>query len=204
MPPALIVWDFDGVLNAPGPNWAEGMRDALGVDGRALAAHLKGSGRLRDVMRGRCDLRALVGDWLNRQGAEVTAEAVLGWWFRAEDRPDAQVLGWLRTHPARHVIGTNNEPHRAASIDKGFGIGAGIGARAGAKVEAVFASGRMGVAKPDPGFFAEIERWAGLPPEAILLVDDAPGNVAAAKARGWRGFLFNAATRASLPRVLFP
>ena len=197
--PELIVWDFDGVLNAnirataTGGRmlWAERMQEDLGLDPASLAAHLSRSGLMRDVMRGRHDIHDLLTDWLRAQDAPLDADALLAYWFDRNALPDAQVLGWLKAHPARHVIGTNNEARRASYIEHQMGFGQ--------HVEHIFASGRMGVAKPDPGFFATVERWARLTPPQILLIDDAPANIAAARARGWQAFLFNDDTRASLP-----
>ncbi|MFZ5964819.1 HAD family hydrolase [Thalassococcus sp. BH17M4-6] len=198
MTPALIVWDFDGVLNANVVQgrfvWADRLQADLGIDPKAFSSALFGSGVARRVMRGQIDLRKFVADWLAAQGHDLSAEAFLDYWFTRDVHPDAQVLGWLTAHPARHVIGTNNERHRAAFIEGPMGFGA--------RVDHIFASGRMGVAKPDPGFFAQIERWAGLPPRDILLIDDTAANIAACTARGWRGFHFTDQTRADLPRVL--
>ncbi|GAA4217740.1 putative hydrolase of the HAD superfamily [Sagittula marina] len=196
--PQLIVWDFDGVLNANMRgghlSWAATLKADLGLDTASLSAHLNASGRLRDIMRGRRDLNDTVAAWLATQGGSVTAEDLLSYWFQKAALPDAEVLGWLQRHPARHVIGTNNETRRSAYIETQMGYAA--------LVEHVFSSGRMGVAKPDPGFFARIERWAALPPSQILLVDDAPENIAAARKRGWQAFLFSPDTRANLPERL--
>ncbi|MEL6242022.1 MAG: HAD family hydrolase [Pseudomonadota bacterium] len=55
----------------------------------------------------------------------------------------------LNRSNARHVIGTNNERRRAAYIEDQMSFGS--------LVEQVFASGRIGHAKPDPEFFGHIE-----------------------------------------------
>lgn len=195
---ALIVWDFDGVLNANmrggRPVWTDMLQATLGLDPKALSAHLFRSNRMRDILRGRLDIRAALADWLATQDTPHDADALLDHWFHADARPDAQVLGWLQATPARHVIGTNNEPRRAAFIESAMGYSQ--------HVERLFASGSMGVAKPDPGFFAQIERWAGLVPSQILLIDDAAANIAAARARGWQTFHFTEQTRNALPSRL--
>jgi len=196
--PLLVVWDFDGVLNAnhtPGPlAWAERITADLGLDKAAFARFFSDPVLVREVLRGRWDLHDAVTDWLKQQGSEVAAETVLNYWFEKDARPDPEVIGWLEAHPARKVIGTNNETHRARYIEDALGFGD--------RVEKMFSSGRMGVAKPDQGFFAEIERWSGLAPPQILLVDDLPANIAAATKRGWQGFHFTPHTRATLPERL--
>ncbi len=54
-----------------------------------------------------------------------------------------------------------------------------------------YISGHMGVTKPDPRIYARVEADCGLAPGAILFADDRADNIAAARARGWRGHLFD-------------
>ena len=198
MTPALVVWDFDGVLNANMTEgrfvWSDAMKGDLDLDPRAFEAHLFRSGTMGAIIRGQHDLLEVVADWLASQNSGVSAEALLAYWFERDARLDAQVLGWLQAFNGRSVIGTNNEARRADYIEQAMGLGA--------MVDRIFASGRLGLAKPDQGFFAEIERWAGLAGPQILLVDDSLRNVQAAQKRGWAGFHFTEKTRATLPALL--
>ncbi|MCC1494424.1 HAD family hydrolase [Cognatishimia sp. F0-27] len=196
--PALVVWDFDGVLNANTRDgrfvWADRLKEDLGIDPDAFARDLFGSGIARQIMRGQRDLAEYVQAWLVRNGHDRDAGEVLRYWFEKDRHLDPQMLDWAVRHAGRRVIGTNNEAHRARFIEEEMGLAE--------RFEAVFASGRMGVAKPDPGFFAQIERWSALPPQRILLIDDTAGNIAACTARGWQGFHLTAATRDRLPERL--
>lgn len=186
MQPALIVWDFDGVLNANMRGgrtfWADDMKADLGIDPKVFRKDMFSTEDFKAILRGQRDLLAHVSDYLARRGHALTGTEFLRYWFEKDAHPDAAMLAMLEAHPARHVIGTNNEHHRSAYIEGEMGYGA--------KVEKLFSSGRMGAAKPDAGFFAQIERWAKLPPSQILLIDDVAANIAAAKARGWMGFHF--------------
>lgn len=196
--PKLIVWDFDGVLNANIRDgrvfWADTMTADLGVSADAFKAHFFKSGLFKRIVRGELDLRDALQQWLEGVDTDVTADAFLHYWLSHDAHPDEEVLGWIHAHPARHVIGTNNEPHRAAYISDDMGFGD--------VVEHVFASGRMGVAKPDAAFFRQIEDWAKLAPADILLVDDTLSNIEACQTFGWRGFHFTPQTRAALPAHL--
>lgn len=198
MRPELIVWDFDGVLNRNVVDgrfvWADNLEADLGLDQQSLQDFIFRSGRIRDVIRGAEDLRDVVAEWLTSEGAGITPDEMLDYWFAKDALPDAEVLGWMSQLPARHVIGTNNEDRRATYIEGPMGFAG--------RVEKVFASGRLGMAKPDAGFFAVIEDWAHVAPDRILLVDDNKPNVEAAQARGWAGFYFTDATRADLPALL--
>ena len=109
------------------------------------------------------------------------AAQVLDYWLTKDANADEQVLGWLTACPIPGVIATNNERHRADSIWHKMGFSQ--------RLQRIFASGPMGVRKPDPGFFAQIEDWSGLAPADILLIDDAEKNITAAAARGSRAGL---------------
>lgn len=192
----LIVWDFDGVLNRNVVKgrfvWADNLQADLGIDQAALSAFVFGSGRMRGIVRGEEDLRDVVAEFLD--GHEVSPDDLLAYWFQKDALPDQDVIGWLKAHPARHVIGTNNEARRAAYIENEMGFSD--------LVERVFASGRLGIGKPDAAFFRHIEAWAGVIPDRILLVDDHAPNIEAVQALGWQGFHFTDETREALPQTL--
>ena len=194
----LVVWDFDGVLNRNIRQgyfvWLDRLQAELGLDPKAFNQHVFAPDRIRDVVRGQRDLLKVVADWLTGQGAVVGAEAFLDYWFTCDARPDPEVGALLDACTGRKVIGTNNEARRAAYIEGAMGFGA--------RVERVFASGRMGVAKPEDGFFEAIEEWAGVAPGRILLIDDSAANIAAAHRRGWNGFHFTDETRHRLGGLL--
>jgi len=198
MTPDLVVWDFDGVLNAEPPGepfgWVADMDRTLGLSSDAFRAFLNQPGQAAKVLRGQVSLEAQLDVWLRDQPVDLSAKDLLAHWLKAEARPDPEVIGWLDQSPLRAVIGTNNPAPRADYIMDVMGFAE--------KVETIFASGPLGAAKPDPGFFATIERWADAPPARLLLIDDNRANVAAASARGWQTFLFDARSRAGLPARL--
>ena len=200
MAPELIVWDFDGVLNRNVMDgrfvWADKLDVDHGLSRDSLQQFIFHSGRIAKIMRGQEDLRDVVAEWLDRENAGIGSDELLAYWFAKDSLTDNAVLQSLLTHPARQVIGTNNEARRAAYIETDMGFGQ--------VVEAVFASGRMGVAKPDPAFFESITDWAGVSPAATLLVDDSEKNVIAAHELGWQTFHFTDETRPNLHTVLYP
>ncbi len=198
MPPELIVWDFDGVLNRNIVDgrfiWADNLEADLGLSLESLQDYIFKSGRIRSVIRGEEELVDVSAEWLATQNTDITPEAFMAYWFAKDARPDAEVIAHLKTHPARHVIGTNNPASRAAYIETEMGFST--------LVEHVFASGRLKLAKPDPAYFQTITHWSGVAPENTLLVDDNAPNCEAASALGWRVFHFTDATRADLPQAL--
>ncbi|WP_224814126.1 HAD family hydrolase [Hasllibacter sp. MH4015] len=196
--PDLIVWDFDGVLNRNLVDgrfvWADDLEADLGLSRSSLDAYIFRSGRIRTVIVGEERLVDVAAEWLATQDTDISADAFLSYWFAKDAHPDAEVVRYLRSHPARHVIGTNNPACRARFIEADMGFAS--------LVEHVFASGRMGVAKPDAAYFKSITDWSGVPAARTLLVDDSALNCEAARALGWQAFHFTDATRHLLPQVL--
>lgn len=145
------------------------------------------------MLTGRYDLLDLLEDWRADHGVTLPARDVLNWWLARDCVLDAQVIAWASACALPGVIATNNDHHRAGFIWQTLGAH---------RFQHIFASGPMGVKKPDPGFYAAIEDWSGLAPHDILLVDDAEKNILAAAARGWKVFHFTEGTRAGLPELL--
>lgn len=53
-----------------------------------------------------------------------------------------------------------------------------------------YISGRLGVTKPSPAIYAQLEKDSGIAPGALLFTDDRADNIAVARARGWQTHLF--------------
>ncbi|SIS83787.1 putative hydrolase of the HAD superfamily [Roseivivax lentus] len=182
----LVAWDFDGVLNdgfREGRSiWTDDFERDIGHPISSFREHFFGD-RFEAVVTGREDLREAVADWTDRVGYPHGPDAVIRYWFEKDTHPVPAMLDRLRRlngRGIRQVIATNNEAHRARYIEDEMGYGA--------RVEHVFASGRMGVRKPDPDFFHQIVAETGVAPEHILLVDDLEENIEAARAAGWQGY----------------
>lgn len=194
----LIAWDFDGVLNKGFQGgfflWQETFEADLGVSAAVFADFMFGSGAFNAVLTGQRDLKDLLAAWKAAHAVPHDVEVVLDYWLSKDARPDDEVLRWLAACPVPGVIATNNEAHRARYMWEVMGFRH--------RMQHIFASGPLGVKKPDPRFFAAIEDWSGHAPEDILLIDDAEKNIAAAADRGWKTFHFTDATRAGLPQVL--
>lgn len=194
----LIAWDFDGVLNKGHQGgfdaWQAEFEADLGVSAAMFTDFVFSDGKFNAVLNGERDLLDLLKDYTTTHAVPHAPEAVLDYWLTKDAVVDPQVLGWLTACPIQGVIATNNEQRRADYMWEVMGFKA--------HMAKIFASGPLGVKKPDGRFFAAIEEWSGLPPADILLIDDAQKNIHAASARGWQTFHFNDETRHNLPAVL--
>lgn len=183
-----VVFDFDGVLNrnydSAGFFWSRDLARDHGVDVDAFAAAMF-SGSFADVLTGKADLKARLEQVLTALGCATPADAFLDYWFSKDLTPCDGALGVvrdLRAKGLRCVIGTNNERHRAGFLWENL---------LKHHVDNMYAAGPMGVAKPDPAFFAMIQDDLGCTdPARLLLVDDIPANVAAARAAGWQAIQY--------------
>ena len=178
-----IAWDFDGVLNRNVINgrfvWQDGLA-TLGISPKSFESFMFSDG-FWPIMRGEEDLLDRLERFRQHAGFAATAVELLEFWFGADARPCPQMLALMARVQAaglRQVIATNNEHRRACYIERQMGYGA--------RVEKLYSSGRMGVAKPDAAYFRAIEADLGLVPEQILFVDDYRQNVDAAAACGWQ------------------
>jgi putative hydrolase of the HAD superfamily len=196
--PSLIAWDFDGVLNRNFGGgklvWHRDFETDLGASVKDFEQFMFRSGRFNDVLIGKRDVLDLLDQWIAAFNVAHSARAVLDYWLAKDAHRDTEVLAWVRASGIRSVIATNNEARRADYIWHHMGYGA--------EMAQIFASGPMGVRKPGPEFFNQIEDWAGLAAEQILLVDDAEANIEAAHRRGWLAFHFTDASRNRLPGLL--
>ena len=194
----LIAWDFDGVLNRNMEGgrfrWAAAFERELGMPIARFVEVVFGNG-FDAVITGQQDLRARVALWAEAEGYAPGPDALLDFWFRTDAYPDDAMLALMeevRATGARQVIATNNEPRRAAYIEGPLGFGA--------RVETVFASGRMGLRKPDPAYFRHIAQATETPPSHLLLVDDTLANVTAARAVGWSAIHMPEGSQADVAR----
>ena len=192
----IIAWDFDGVLNRNQSGgryvWEDAFEAAVGQPASAFGKFVFGVGP-GDVITGKIDILDRLQEWVRAADCNLDAQQILNLWLGMDANPDAEMLGLvdtLRGAGARQFIATNNEARRAAYIENQMGMGA--------VMERIFASGPMGIAKPDPGYFAHIAEVLDVPASEILFVDDLAANVQAAIDAGWQGFHFTDQTRGEL------
>lgn len=200
-----IVWDFDGVLNRAGVAGADGlfrwqhrMAQEFGTDTTGLARQVFGQD-VRALMTGKEDILDRLDIWVRESGFEGDADDLLELWFESEldvDRELLQVVARLDQSGLTQVIATNNDPRRARyiSVEAGWAE----------KVDAVFASGEMGVMKPDAEFYAQIEAALGLEAAEILMIDDSERNADAAEKRGWLAWHYQPGGALALAQAIMP
>lgn len=174
-----VLCDLDGVIR----HWpdAAGIERAHGLPPGAVAAAAFRPERLNPAITGRVSdeqWRAGVALDLGRAcGSPARAQAAVAAWSALEPAADDQVVALLR-RARRHltVALVSNATTRLESDLARSGLD-GV-------ADMVISSARLGVAKPDPRFYALAAGRAGVPARRCLFVDDTPANAAAAAAAG--------------------
>ncbi|MBM7070264.1 HAD family hydrolase [Actibacterium sp. 188UL27-1] len=200
--PKVIAWDFDGVLNNNMVDgqflWSRTFEADLGQSLDAFTQFVFRD-RFDLIITGQEDLHDRLTRWADSVGYDGGADGVLRYWLSKDALPDPAMLDLMDRATAqglRQVIATNNETRRAAYMEMDMGFGA--------RIEHLFASGRMGVKKPDPAFFHHITQTLDVSPADMLLIDDHPPNVQSAQELGWQAFLFTGSEYDQLASLITP
>lgn len=191
---ALMV-DVDGVVvHANAGDWANTMEADLGFSKRAFQDHFFRP-HWNDVVLGRAGLHERLAPVLAEHAPHLTSDQLAAYWFAKDAELDRALLADLATLRATGVqlhLATIQEHERAAYLWTTLGLRDHF--------DAMHYAADVGWKKTDPEFYAVVEARTGLAGHDLLLLDDTASNVAAARAAGWRGALWDGT--ASLSRVL--
>jgi HAD superfamily hydrolase (TIGR01509 family) len=193
-----ILFDADGVVQTTDEKWFYAMTALIGTDEEEQVERFLG-----DIMR--AEMPSLAGqrhfveplaDVLERWRVDMPAAEVLRLWHHIDvDGAVLAAIQELRANGVRCALATNQHPERAAYMRENLGYDEVF--------DDLFYSCELGVAKPEPAYFAKAARRLGTEPGRTLLVDDNADNVAGAKEAGLVAELFaTGGGRAELDRIL--
>jgi len=179
-PPALVLFDLDGVLvRYDRARRLQALAARTGASVAAVRIALFDSGLEAETDVGRWSPADYAAELGRRLGSEVSlADCIAA--RRDAMRADDNVLALARAaaRRARLAILTNNGPfltdHLEAMCPPLFPLFAG----------AVHGAGHYGIAKPDPRVFHACARALRAEPARMLFVDDSPDNVDGARRAG--------------------
>jgi putative hydrolase of the HAD superfamily len=184
-PPAVVLWDADGVLQTVPRGWEHTMRPVVeghveDVDRFLVEAFEAEAPSLRGEVPWTVQLTALLERW----GVPELHQPALDAWFTI--LPVGEVWDLVRRVRARGVachLASNQDRTRAEHMTHEIGY-AGL-------LDGCFYSWELGVAKPQAEFFGRILGELGVAAEQALFVDDNPVNVDAARILGLRALCWN-------------
>jgi putative hydrolase of the HAD superfamily len=194
---AALMVDVDGVLITPRlGGWAADMQADLGFSRADLADHFFAV-HWEDVCLGKAGLHERLGPVLARIAPHLTSQQLAAYWFAKDAVLDYQLLDDLALVRARGVqvhLATVQEHERAAYLWNRLGFRG--------QFDAMHYAADIGAKKTDPAFYAAVEARTGFAGDQLLLIDDTPANIEAARAAGWRALPWTGASR--LPDLLAP
>jgi len=178
-----IMVDVDGVLingrPVDGRPWASDIEADLGISNADLNREFF-SPYWNDIVVGRCGLAVQLKLALARITPSVHHEDLIAYWFESDarlNRPLLEALDQLRKTGTKVYLATNQEHLRAAYLMDRLGLGQ--------HVDGIYYSAALDSRKPDLDFFERAAAHSGFAPEQLLLIDDTPANVVAARQLGW-------------------
>ena len=186
----VLVLDLDGVVNLSHPTgptpWHRDLEADWGFSHETLAEGFFRTG-FHDVLRGRRDLFAALGEYFDTIGLADRVEEFVGYWFDHDRLIDEELLALVRAWSVRTggrvYLATNQEHHRVEYLRQTGALGAGI--------SEVIYSAALGVCKPDRVFFTNAQQRMGVnTARSIAFFDDATANVDGARTCGWRAYLY--------------
>ncbi len=183
-----LMLDVDGVVITGRPDdgkpWSTTLASDLGIDpNRLQTAFFRPY--WAQIVAGKRGLAETLAVCLPRVGAKVSPTEFIAYWFARDARVNAEVLddiAFLRRSGLQVHLCTNQDHLRAAYLMKDLGLAA--------HVDGILYSAALGARKPERGFFTTARAQLGLPPDALLLVDDSRANITAARKAGWRACLW--------------
>ncbi|KSV75927.1 hypothetical protein N185_15895 [Sinorhizobium sp. GW3] len=179
---ALMV-DVDGVLVCGRPSdgrpWASVIEDDLGFSVADLQREFF-IPYWNEIVVGRCGLADHLKPALAKIAPHLSYDDFIAYWFKNDARLNIKLLEELRRQRdagKRVYLATNQEHVRAAYLVEVLGLGR--------HCDGIYYSAALGCRKPEPAFFEQAAALSGFPAEQLLLVDDTPANITAARASGW-------------------
>jgi len=182
--------DVDGVVIVPRPGgWAADLEADLGLPAADLQAHFF-TPHWEDVVLGRAGLHERLTPVLARIAPHLTSEQLVAYWFEKDARLDTALLEDLAEVRARGIevhLATVQEHRRADHLWTALGFRD--------RFDAMHYAADLGAKKSDPAFYAAVQARTGFASAELLLIDDTPANVDAARAAGWGGLHWTGAAR---------
>lgn len=190
----VLLFDVDGVIldgyhaRPEGlKRWDQFLAADLGIDPEVFQSAFIRPLYVPCVLTRRKSLANALEEALPALGYRGSPMDIIAAWMARDtglNRPLLEAIARLRkVGAARPYLTTNQEDIRASNLWSHLGLRHDF-------VDILY-SARLGAAKPDPAFFAAVDRHLGPQQERPLFFDDYETIAAAASAHGWEGVHFD-------------
>lgn len=165
-----LLLDADGVLQHPPLGWQQRVLELTGArDWHEIAlveaAVMTGGAPVADAFAA------------GFPGRTTDVAAIIAYWNHTiVDAVALELVDAVRARGVTVALASNQQVHRARHMREELPYSAHL--------DSLFFSGEVGLAKPDPAFFAHIVGELGVSASETLFVDDMPENVEGARSAG--------------------
>ena len=180
-PRRVLLLDVDGVLVRG--DFSDVLRERHGITPEQTRAFF--TGPFQQCSLGKGDLLECLAPHLPEWGWDSSLEDLIDLWFGAATVVEEDVLAAVRRYRAAGIecwLATVQEQRRMDHLLTARGLAQ--------EFDGWFYSAEIGAFKTEPAYWAHVGARLGLPPDALLLVDDDQRNVDAARASGLRAELY--------------
>lgn len=178
-----LLFDVDGVLIYPAMQFRDYLDTAHGITPEMTAPFFHG--RFLECARGRANLREELQAHLASWGWAGTSDSFIENWMEIDSKPDTEILELVASLRQRgfpcHVASVQ-EQNRAAYLRDFVGFNRAF--------DKTFFSCDLGAVKPDRAFYRAVEQRLERPPKQLMLIDDSPACIDAAREIGWQTFQY--------------
>lgn len=188
-----VLFDVDGVLvhgyhSRPEQQkrWDENLLEDLGIDPERFQAEFIWDVFVKKVIPGKMGLVEALDRVLPGLGYRGPTNRIVAYWLEHDSALDVhlvELVRQLKSAGTRLYLATNQEHLRAQWLWQSL--------RLGELFDDIFYAARLGIAKPNAGFFAEVERRLGPQAEPPLFFDDSPKVIIAARQAGWEAIEYH-------------
>ena len=190
-----VLFDADGVVQHGDDDWEGRLRPVLGAGADVSAFLGEVFSAEEPTLRGHGDFELILDAALVRWGRPGRLHDALSAWEEiAVDYAILQIVAELRARGIYCALATNQNAYRARYMSEHLGYGTTF--------DRAFYSCAIGFTKPDPRFFRTVLETLRLPPHHVLFIDDREENVAAARACGMEGAVFQPAATEDRSEVM--
>ena len=189
-----ILFDVDGVLlhgwhakPEKRHRWDTNLLADLGIDGDEFGREFIPDLFVTQVLPGQRSLIDALDEWLIVKGHAISPMDFIAYWFERDSLRNEELFELVssiaQSGSARLFVATNQEHLRAQYLWQNVGL---------AKLfDDMFHAARIGVIKPEPEYFARVERLIGPMDEPPLLFDDSEAVIDGARRAGWEAVLYD-------------
>jgi putative hydrolase of the HAD superfamily len=178
-----ICFDADGVVVYPQKQFSKHLKEEHGIPPEMTRSFFDGV--FNDCLVGKANLNDVLPTYLQDWKWKGSTEEFIATWLKFDHVVDIRVIAaiqHLRQNKITCCLVTSQERNRAEYMKTKMGFQDVF--------DQLFFSCEIGLQKPDPAYYQNIEKALNVEKESILFWDDLEINVIAARENGWNAEIY--------------